>query len=57
MKYEVAGHLSAIAKLFKNPKLTLIIRNQDLPDGDVLMSDDDADLAIAAINRLKDRTP
>ena len=34
-------HLEAIAKLFKNPKITLLIRSPDLDDGDVLLTDDD----------------
>lgn len=33
-------HLEQIQKLFINAKVTLYVRNPDLKDGDVLVSDD-----------------
>ena len=52
----VATHLSEIAALFQKPdevKMTLIIRTPWLPDGGVVLSDDDYDLAIAELRRLE----
>jgi hypothetical protein len=48
--------------MFKQPpKITIVIRTPWLEaqgkDGDVLISDDNCDLAIAAINRLRNREP
>lgn len=55
---EICAHLEEIVLLFKSrPKITLMIRNPELDDGDVLISDDDADLAIEAIRRLEHRIP
>ena len=59
---EVAGHLERISRLFKQrPKITIVIRTLWLEaegkDGDVILSDDDFDAAIAAINRLRNRAP
>jgi len=48
----IAYHLDKIAELFLEPvKLTLVVRNPAHPDGarDVYMTDDDAELAIAAL--------
>jgi hypothetical protein len=61
LQAEIADHLEAISKLFKQrPKITIVIRTPWLgpnKDGDVVISDDDFDLAIAAIQRLRDREP
>lgn len=51
---DIAGHLDAIGKLFNEPvKITLMVRNPAHPNGarDVHMSDDDTELAIAAIRK------
>jgi hypothetical protein len=54
----IADHLEDICKLFaQRPKITIVIRTPWLEDGDVILSDDDFDLAIAAINRLRNRPP
>lgn len=51
----VAYHLNMIGVLFKNPRITLVIRNPDLnaqgKDGDVVIShtDEDLDEVIRAI--------
>lgn len=47
----LAGHLVEIGRLFKNPKITLIIRAPDLQDGDVVMTDDTFDEAKRTIDR------
>jgi hypothetical protein len=54
---ELSDHLDRIIRMFKNPKVTLIVRAPDLPDGDVVIGNDDLDAAIVAIQRLKDREP
>jgi hypothetical protein len=43
--------LKRIAKRFKNPKITLVVRNPDVADGDLVLTDDDPALAIAAIRK------
>ena len=48
-------YLQRIAGHFKNPKITLVIRNPDLADGDVVLSDDDPEAAIVAIRRLQEK--
>ncbi len=53
VKREIEVHLSRIAKLFKNPKITLIIRNDDLPDADLILTIDDLDKVIESINKMK----
>jgi hypothetical protein len=62
LRNQVADHLEDICKLFtRRPKITIVIRTPWLEaegkDGGVLLSDDDFDLAIAEINRLRDRKP
>ena len=55
--FSLQDDLDSVCDKFKNPKVTLIVRAPDLPDGDVVIGNDDLDAAIAAINRLKARTP
>jgi hypothetical protein len=46
--------LDTIAQRFKRPevlKLTLVIRNPEVADGDVVLTNDDYDSAIAAIQK------
>lgn len=54
---EIAGHLDAIAALFKNPKMTLLIRNPDIADndGDMLLGNDSFEDAEKALNFLRTR--
>jgi hypothetical protein len=57
---EVSDHLEKICKLFtQRPKITIVIRTPWLADegkeGDVLLTDDDLDVAIAAINKLRNK--
>jgi hypothetical protein len=41
--------------MFKDPRVTIVVRAPSLPDGDVVVTDDDLDAAIKAIERLKFR--
>lgn len=50
---DLSRDLDSICARFKNPKVTLIVRAPDLEDGDVVIGNDDLDMAIAAIERLK----
>jgi hypothetical protein len=55
---DISEHLEQIARLFKHDqevKITIVIRTPKLEDGGVLLSDDDFDLAIAEIQRLRAR--
>ncbi len=53
LREDLSEDLNRIARRFKkNPKLTLVVRNPDLADGDVVLSNDDPELAIAAIRGL-----
>lgn len=51
----IAHHLDQIGRFFKNPKITLVVRAPDLADGDLVMTADNLDDAIAAIQRLQAR--
>ena len=53
---ELANYCGKIAALFKNPKVTIIVRNPDLPDGDVMVGDDAPESVIAAIERLEQKS-
>ena len=57
LHYAISEHLDEIGKMFKVPvKLTLLARHPTLNDGGVLLSnEDDYDLAIAEIQRLRAR--
>ncbi len=53
---EVSEHCAQVAKLFKlGARVTILIRNPSLADGDMVVSDDDLDLVIAAVARLKEK--
>ena len=55
---DISTHLSEISALFtEQPKITIVIRTPWLPDGGVLLSDDDLDEAIAEIRRLQVKEP
>jgi hypothetical protein len=51
--------LRPMEKLLPNHKLTLVARYQgtDLTDADIVLSNDDLDKVIAAIEQLKERDP
>ena len=54
---EISDHLDAIKRLWKNPKLTLLIRNPDLQDGDFVMTDDTLEAAISALQKRQKADP
>ena len=47
----ISEHLDEIKSLFKDGRVTLIVRSPSLPDGTVLMSDDDIEEAIKAARK------
>lgn len=54
LQADIADSLEVIRALFKGaPKITLIVRNPAVEDGDVIISDDDFELAIGAIRHLQ----
>jgi len=55
--FELQEDLDGICQKFRHPKVTLVVRAPELEDGDVVIGNDDLDLAIAAIQRLQARTP
>ena len=59
---QVEQHLLEICKLFtQRPRITIVIRTPWLEaegkEGDIILTDDNFELAIAAINRLRNRKP
>lgn len=54
---DLSSDLAQIARRFKAPRITLIVRNPQLADGDVVIGNDDLDEAIAAIRRMQEREP
>jgi hypothetical protein len=53
---EVANHCGDIADLFKpGAKVTILIRNPSQADGDMVVTDDEIDLAMQALQRLKEK--
>lgn len=53
---EIAGHCGEIAALFKpGARVTVVVRNpnEESKDADAIFTDDDLDLVIASIERLK----
>jgi hypothetical protein len=52
---EVARHCGEIADLFKRgeARVTILIRNPGVTDGDIVVTDDQFDSAIAALHQLK----
>jgi hypothetical protein len=54
----MAYHMDAILALFKpGAKITVVVRNPMLPDGDVVIGNNDLDDTIETINRMKARKP
>ena len=45
--------LDRISARFKNAKVTLIVRNPDIPNGDVVIGNDELDSAIESVRRLQ----
>ena len=58
LRQRIANKLVEVSDMFERPKetrITIVIRTPWLPDGGVLISDDDFDSAIAEIQRLRER--
>lgn len=54
---ELQRDINRISKRFKRCKVTLIVRNPERPESDVVMGDDEYDQAIDAIQRKQGRKP
>ncbi len=52
LRERMGNKLAEIAEWFVNPKITIVVRAPHLNDGDVVLTDDDVELAIAAIRKL-----
>lgn len=53
---EIANHCGEISDLFKHgAKVTVLVRNPGLEDGDVLVTDDQIDFVIIALGKLKEK--
>lgn len=52
---KICRHLDQIGKMFKNPKITILVRNPDLKDGDLILTEDSMDEAIKALEKARDR--
>jgi hypothetical protein len=53
VQQEIEEVLKNIEPLFLNARLTLIVRNPDLQDGDMILTKDDLDEVIKSIEALK----
>jgi hypothetical protein len=55
---DIAEHLESIKAMFKDgAKITLIVRNPNLKDGDVLLTDDVVNEAVKALRKLSRLEP
>lgn len=50
---DLSADLDRIARRFKDPKITLVVRAPELKDGDVVLTNDNLESAIEAIRRLE----
>jgi hypothetical protein len=55
IQQEISGHLAMIARLFVDPKITIVIRQPGNDEGDVVLTDDEFDEAIEALRRTRRR--
>jgi len=58
LRFRIADKLVEVSDMFEFPnktRITIVIRTPWLPDGGVLISDDDFDEAIAEIQRLRQK--
>lgn len=51
----ILWHMGEIKLLFKNPKVTIVVRNPDLKDGDLIVTEDNIYDVIASIKKLQER--
>jgi hypothetical protein len=54
---KIVPHLEAIERLFKAPRITLLVRAPQLPNGDILLTQDDEATIIEAITRQMAKRP
>lgn len=57
LQAQLSTELARIARMFRSPKITLVVRNPDFGangSADVVIGDDDLDEAIKAIQRFKE---
>ena len=52
LRVVMAGHMEAIQKLFIDGRITVIVRSPHVPNGTVLMGDDNIEEMIAAVRAL-----
>lgn len=58
LQLEIEAHLERIERLLpKTYTLTLLARNREMGDADILMTMDDLECVIAAIKQLRPRDP
>lgn len=54
---QIVPHLEAIERLFKAPKITLLVRAPNLLDGDLLLTQDDEGAIVEAVRRQLAKPP
>ncbi len=51
---QVSWHLEEIRKLFRDPKLTLVVRTPSVPDGEFILTDDELAKVVATLDKHRD---
>lgn len=54
---QLMPHIEAIERLFKQPCVTLLVRAPNLPDGDLLLTQDDEATICEAVHRQMAKRP
>lgn len=54
---QLMPHIEAIERLFKFPRVTLLVRAPNLPDGDLLLTQDDEATICDAVRRQMAKAP
>ncbi len=54
---KIIPHLEAIEALFKSPVITLVVRAPQLPDGDLVLTQDDPNAIIDTIKKQMAKRP
>jgi len=54
---QLMPHIEAIERLFKEPRVTLLVRAPNLPDGDLLLTQDDEATIGEAVRRQMAKKP
>ncbi len=55
VEQEISIYLNKIGKMFKNPKITLIVRSPDIENGDMMLSNDDLNEAINSLEEFREK--